>query len=188
MQAERERSFALDTIVDPVLATIANFLVRIGLEVAVGEVSGDTFMKGIGIEDGVLVIDESKVRYPGDLLHEAGHLAMLPAAKRRAAQNFMEDGGGVELSATAWSYAAAIHLGLSPSIPLHDAAYQGGSAALIENYANGGIVGVPLMQRAGMTLDAKRAKELGVAPFPAMARWLCDEGNDEQGNQEEHKC
>lgn len=175
MQVEGERSLALDTIRDPVLATIANFLVNIGLPVAIGEVSEKTFMKGIGIENGVLIIDEAKVHYPGDLLHEAGHLAMLPRAKRLTAQNLMDDGGGVELSATAWSYAAAIHLGLSPSIPLHDAAYQGGSAALIENYANGGIVGVPLMQRAGMTADAKRAQELGVEPFPAMLRWLCDE-------------
>jgi len=37
---------------------------------------------GIQIQRGVLVVGEAQLSYPGDLLHEAAYLAVVPAARR----------------------------------------------------------------------------------------------------------
>jgi hypothetical protein len=83
---------------------------------------------------------------------------------------------GDEISAQAWSYAAAVHLGLAPEIVFHAAGYKGSSENLIEIY-RGGNAGVPLLQWMGLTLDRKRAAEAGAEPFPHMLRWLREEGD-----------
>jgi len=59
----------------PIAKRICTFLVSIGLPVRTGAVPGPSFLPGIAIEHGVLVFDEDRLLYPGDLLHEAGHLA-----------------------------------------------------------------------------------------------------------------
>ena len=64
------------TFKDSITTTIVNFLVDIGLGVRSGRISGQTFLPGIMIEQGTLRIDEAQLKYPGDLLHEAGHLAL----------------------------------------------------------------------------------------------------------------
>ena len=40
------------------------------------------FLPGIRLEQGALLVDESQLTYPGDLLHEAGHIAMTPPELR----------------------------------------------------------------------------------------------------------
>ena len=62
---------------------IISFLIEIGLEVRKGEIQQTTFLPGIAMDCGALIVDESKLLYPGDLLHEAGHLAVIPAERRK---------------------------------------------------------------------------------------------------------
>ena len=72
----------------------------------------------------------------------------------------------------AWSYAALRHLELDPAVVFHDGGYSGGARTLLANFSAGRYVAVPMLQWLGMTADAQRAVELGVAPYPNMLRWL----------------
>ena len=67
---------------DPIVESMISFLNGIGLSVRTSEISEPSFLPGIAIRRGVLVIDELRLLYPGDLLHEAGHLALLPPESR----------------------------------------------------------------------------------------------------------
>ena len=152
------------TFLNPLTNRIAGFLGEIGLPVRAGEILERTFLPGIHVVRGVLVVDEARLAYPGDLLHEAGHLAVTPAARRNSIDGNTGDDGGEEMAAIAWSYAAAMHLGLSPDVVFHAAGYRGGSGSLIDNFGAGRYVGVPFLKWIGLTGDA----------YPAMTRWLRD--------------
>jgi hypothetical protein len=161
------------TLKDPLAARIAAFLESIDLPVRPGELRESTFLPGITIEAGVLVIDEGRLLHPGDLLHEAGHLAVLPPALRSRVHADVGDDAGLEVAAIAWSYAAAVQIGIDPSVVFHEAGYRGGSQALIDNFTAGRYVGVPLLEWAGLTAGGGgRAEALGVAPYPSMLKWL----------------
>ncbi len=166
---------ASPSIRDPLVAKIAGFLTGIGLRVDFRADGEKTFLPGIGVRNGILTIDEPRLLYPGDILHEAGHVAMLPPGERLEAHGDMGDSGGLEMAALAWSYAAALHLGLSPAVVFHEAGYRGGSQAILENFAAGRYVGVPMLEWAGLTVTEPRATARGVAPYPSMLRWLREE-------------
>jgi hypothetical protein len=157
---------------DPDAAQIARFLADIGIVVRAGEIRAQTFLPGILIDRGAIVIDEARLTYPGDLLHEAGHVALMPPADRATAGPDISEDGGFEMAATAWSYAAAIHLGLDLRILFHDGGYRGNSPAIIENFRAGRYFGVPVLEWLDMTVGPKKAMEMGVAPYPNMLRWL----------------
>ena len=57
-------------------------------------------------------------------------------------------------------------------VVLHAGGYQDGGQAYLRNVAEGRYLAVPMLQWAGLTLDQKRAREEGVAPYPHMLRWL----------------
>jgi hypothetical protein len=157
---------------DGSFSIIANFLAVIGLPVEVAEISHPTFLPGIHADLGILRVDSSKLSWPGDLLHEAGHLALLTGERRRQVTGSVGDDGGEELGAIAWSYAAAVHLQLDPAVVFHEHGYHGGSRSILENFAEGRYIGVPMLQWLGLTLDARSAGALGVEPYPHMLRWL----------------
>jgi hypothetical protein len=159
-------------IEDPTAIIIVNFLTAIGLEVRTGTLSED-FLPGIRIDAGVMTVDPARLSYCGDLLHEAGHLAVLPSAERNGAAPNVSKDGGEEMAAIAWSYAAAFHLGLDPKIVFHDGGYRGGSDSIVENFGEGRYFGVPLLEWMGLTAT-KSAAERGVPPYPYMIRWLRD--------------
>jgi GNAT superfamily N-acetyltransferase len=160
---------------DSVADAIVAFLIGIGLGVRAGEIGGETFLPGIQVDHGGLLVDAARLKYPGDLLHEAGHLAVMSPARRRRAHIDVGKRAAEEIAAIAWSYAALVHLGLDPAVVFHPDGYRGGSQALIENFTGGHTIGVPMLQWLGLTLDAGRAAETGDAPYPAMLKWLCDE-------------
>jgi hypothetical protein len=160
---------------EPLIAKITGFLVSIDLEVGVATSLEDTFLPGISVQNGIMMIDEMRLLYPGDLLHEAGHLAMLPPSLRNSAGGNMGNDGGFEMAAVAWSYAAAIHLGIPASVVFHNAGYRGGSEALLQNFAAGRYIGVSLLEWAGLTATGGRAKAQGVDPYPSMLSWLREE-------------
>ena len=157
---------------DEVTATIVAFLREIGLEVQARTIEEPTFLPGITVDGGVLIFDPVSLQYPGDLLHEAGHLAVKPPDERQRASADLGNGGADEMMAIAWSYAAALHLRLPPEVVFHPDGYKGGSGSLIENFAEGRFLAVPMLQWIGMTYDEKRSEELGTAAYPVMARWL----------------
>jgi hypothetical protein len=160
---------------DPELVRISDFLVSIGLPVAGGEIQQSTFLPGITVQNGGLLIDEPKLVSIGDVLHEAGHLAMLPPLARTGAAGQVGDDGGMEMAAIAWSYAAGMHLKIPAEVVFHGQGYRGGSQALVENFANGRYIGVPMLEWVGIAVGEKRAIELGVEPYPHVLRWLRSE-------------
>ncbi|HEV2148505.1 MAG TPA: hypothetical protein VGR37_13970 [Longimicrobiaceae bacterium] len=157
---------------EPLTARIAGFLREVGIEVDACELSGDCFLPGIRVERGRLLVDEDRLAHPGDLLHEAGHLAVTPAERRAGLGGSVTGDLGDEIGAIAWSYAAARHLGIDPAVVFHPHGYRGASGGFLDNFAAGRYVGVPLLQWMGLTLDEKSAAEAGCAPYPHMLRWL----------------
>ncbi len=157
---------------DALVNGIIRFLVDIGFQIRKTEHSKQTFLPGITVDHGTILIDESKLLYPGDLLHEAGHLAVIPDEKRKQARDDVSKKASDEMMAIAWSYAALVHLGLEPRVVFHDGGYKGWSEALIENFTNGRYIGVPMLQWIGLTADEKRATEMGIEPYPTMIKWL----------------
>jgi len=151
---------------------IVVFLRAIGLDVRAGPVAGDTVLPGIRVDRGVLCYDPAQLQYPGDLLHEAGHLAVKSVADRQLAGADLGADPAEEMMAIAWSYAAILHLELPPEVVFHPAGYRGGSTALLENFTAGRYIGVPMLQWLGLTHDEQQAAAAGVPPFPKMQRWL----------------
>jgi hypothetical protein len=143
--------------------TITAFFAEIGLPFQFAELPGPTFLPGMAIQCGVLTIDREKLLDPGDLLHEAGHMAVLPSADRAALDGDVGPDGGMEGAAIAWSYAAALHMGLPVEVVFHDDGYRGGAANICQNFAQRRFIGVPLLAWMDLT-TAER--------FPAMDRWL----------------
>jgi hypothetical protein len=147
---------------NPLTRQIAEFLESVGLPVRTGTIPEKTFLPGIHIERGLLVVDEARLSYPGDLLHEAGHLAVMPAERRVSLAGFAGDDGGEEMAAIAWSWAAAMKMSLPPEVVFHEAGYRGGARSLIENFATGHYIGVPLLRWMGLTDGG----------YPEMLRWV----------------
>ena len=151
---------------------IVAFLRDIGLEVQAGKIDHDTIFPGIKADQGVLVYDSIRLKFPGDLLHEAGHLAVKSAADRKLAGVNLGADPAEEMMAIGWSYAAVLHLQLPPEVVFHPAGYRGGSQSLLDNFAAGRYLAVPMLQWLGLTYDEKQAKDNGAAPYPKMKTWL----------------
>lgn len=164
----------MDTRENNPTAKIIAFLEEIGIKVIRTEIHEETFLPGIKAEEAKLLIDESRMLYPGDMLHEAGHLAVIPPERREKAKGNMGKDRGEEMMAIAWSYAAMIHLELEPEIVFHEDGYRGGSKSILENFSQGRYFGVPVLQWLGLTIEPRHAKENGEKPFPHMIKWLVD--------------
>ena len=158
------------------LNIIVGFLAGIGLPARPGTVAEGAFLPAIRIERGGLVFDPQRLRWPGDLLHEAGHIAVTPPAQRAALDGALAGAEaaphGGEIEAMAWSWAAAVHLGLAPERLFHPEGYKGQSAALLLTYSLGVYPGAFGLAQAGMTLLGEAALAADVAPYPHMVRWL----------------
>ncbi|OON68016.1 hypothetical protein [Hymenobacter sp. CRA2] len=162
----RSKSAAVDTaLVDQLIA----FVRGTGLEVREAPTPADTFLPGLLIEQGQLVVDRRRLRYPGDILHEAGHLAVVPAAERAglgsniAHYRTESEAQGDEIAAQLWSYAAILAIGLPATVVFHSEGYHGHSEWLTGSYASGVYPGLPLLVWMGLTTAES---------FPQMTRWL----------------
>lgn len=156
----------------PVTQTIVAFLQVIGLSVQQGYLDAPTFVPGIWLNQGVIVFDESAMLYPGDLLHEAGHLAVMTPERRRIVTSDAGSDPAEEMMAIAWSYAAALYLTIDPAVVFHEAGYRGGSSSVLENFQSGHYFGVPMLEWLGLTYDKGQAASRGVMPYPHMVQWL----------------
>lgn len=152
------------------------FLEEIGIPVAFKEINDECFLPGLLIENGAIIIDQNKLKYPGDILHEAAHIAVVPAEDRLTLNGKdignRKDNAAEELMAIAWSYAATVHLSIDPYIVFHNEGYGGGGQDIADDFKSGKYFGTPMLQWTGMTLEKKMAKELSINPYPAMLKWL----------------
>jgi hypothetical protein len=157
---------------NPITARMVSFIKEVGLEVEQTTITEATFLPGIRIDQGRLLFDEDALLYPGDLLHEAGHLAvMLPEQRRIATDNVTSD-AAEEMMAILWSYAAALHIGIDVRVVFHPAGYKGGAEAFVSNFSERRFIGLPMLQWIGLTYDERNAKAAGAPPFPHMLKWL----------------
>jgi hypothetical protein len=155
---------------DETTTRICAFLDGIGIPVAIAPIADATFLPGIAVRNGGLVLDPGQQHWPGDLLHEAGHIAVTPP-ERRPTLGAIAPEGGEEMAAIAWSYAAATAIGIDPGVVFHEAGYRGGSAAYADAFASGRYFGVPLLTMWEMTGDPV-AQSPGRPAYPQMERWL----------------
>lgn len=157
---------------------ILSFLETIGIPVVFTAIEKDCFLPGLSIENGAILIDKEKLEFPGDILHEAGHLAVVPAADRLTLSGptigQRKDAAAEEMMSIAWSYAACVHLEIDPYYVFHDGGYHGGGKEIADNFMAGAYFGTPMLQWVGLTAEANRAAELGINPYPFMIRWLRD--------------
>jgi hypothetical protein len=151
--------------------TIARFLEEIGIEIEIGKIDDESLLPGMGVRAGRLRIDPAIPAHPGDMLHEAGHLALCDPAVRATIDDVGDDPGH-EMAAIAWSVAAARACGVPLETVFHPDGYRGWSPDLPDIFADGRGFGVPMLAYYGMTAEPHRAEADGLAPFPAMTRWL----------------
>lgn len=138
-----------------------------------GQVNSRSFLPGVEIVRGALVYNEQELAFPGDLLHEAGHIALIPAGLRaRVSGNVAESqatDGGEEMAVMLWTYAACRFIGIDPEIVFHSGGYKGDSQWLLDNYASGTYIGLPLLQWMGLCAGNGQGPD-----FPDMLKWLRD--------------
>src|ERR1044072_5907349 len=139
---------------DPLTEKLAAFVRGVGIAVKPAMLAEPTLFPGLDIRYGAVLVDESLLVQPGDILHEAGHIAVTDPARRMNER--LSPTGGEELSALAWSYAATRALGLDAELVFYPGSYQGEATALIANFAERRYLGVPLLQRYGMSLEPDR--------------------------------
>ena len=152
------------------LQLILPFLNQIGIVVTERPLTGPTFLPGILIEEGTLAIDREKLKYPGDLLHEAGHIAVVVPSQRASLSANLQTGPAEEMAAIAWSYAAALHIGLDPAIVLHEHGYKGGGGSILKNFREGRYFAVAFLAWCGMTRE--RADGAEEPAYPQMKTWM----------------
>jgi hypothetical protein len=107
------------------------------------------------------------LKYPGDLLHEAGHIAVTEERLRPLIGTEEMDNDwpslGDEIAAILWSYAALSHLNLDPKVVFHPDGYKGASDWFIEQFNNKNYMGLPLLEWMGLCLEKEK--------FPIMDKW-----------------
>ena len=98
---------------------MVDFLNEIGIPTVFDTLNEPTFLPGVLIDSGSMRVDQSKLAYPGDLLHEAGHIAVSKPEDRIKMVGDAGGGGmGDEIAAMLWSFAAVKALNLPEEIRL----------------------------------------------------------------------
>lgn len=157
---------------------ILTFLEAIALKAIEKKLDTTTFLPGLTLGPNCLYVDFDKLKYPGDLLHEAGHLAVADSETRKSIgtnklpQEWPTQ--GEEIAAILWSYAALTHLNLDPSFVFHPDGYKGNSEWFITNFTNKNYIGLPFLEWAGLCLCEEKAKKENKEAFPKMLKWLRD--------------
>ena len=150
-----------------ILECIVNFLNSINIMVVAEKLPEDTFLPGLRLKGNTILMDLDKLKYPGDLLHEAGHIATSDGKVRqfigtdKMKSNWPTDGD--EIAAILWSYAACHHLNLALEIVFHPNGYKKESEWLMEQFNSKNYIGLPLLE--WMSLCTKEE-------FPIMNKWL----------------
>ncbi|RZS99712.1 hypothetical protein [Aquimarina brevivitae] len=154
-----------------ILIKILQFIEEIQIPVYLSKITQSTFLPGILIKNGALHLDLEQLKYPGDVLHEAGHIAVTEADKRSSLHDnvTLDDPQkeGEEFAVLFWSYAAATHIGIPVEAVFHADGYKGDSQWLITQFKQGNYLGLPLLQWMGLT-----DSETNNITLPKMKKWL----------------
>ncbi|WOB11258.1 hypothetical protein [Piscinibacter gummiphilus] len=175
------------------LERVVRFLQGIGL-VCTMNPGAHGFIHGVSIRHGSLQIDP--FASPSSLLHEAGHLSIIPAKFRGLACDdlvsafevmFAEtdfsdpDSPGARAAiqcsdpeATAWAWAAGRAVGLAPEVIIQDDEYDGTGKWIRMQLANGHYAGIHGLAHAGFCAvrESPLSRRQGLAVFPKLNRWL----------------
>lgn len=158
---------------EQLLSRITIFINDIGINCEEGIVDQHTFLPGVDIVNGEIIYDSVMMDSYGDLLHEAGHIAVLKKDLRAVvtSPDVWGDLGeeNAEVSAIAWSWAAAEYLNIPPEVVFHNEGYRGGADSIIDRFRNHDYVGVNLLEDMGMT---RETSPLSDQAFPNMRHWL----------------
>jgi hypothetical protein len=156
---------------ETLIETFHDFLEEIGIVLREGEVPSDSFLPGVCIHSGSVVYDRNTLLYPGDILHEAGHIAVTDSSKRdNISGNVAEVNSGKsaeEQAVLLWTWAAINKIGIPPEVVFHPAGYKNESDSLIEDFESGEYEGLDLLVWMKMT---RSSEERG--GFPQMTNWL----------------
>lgn len=180
---------------------IVAFLRQVGITVHVGEHGRDGFLPGVRIIEGALWVDPAHLYISGDLLHEAGHLAVIPGRYRAQVgsdvtatlQAALDDDPepepfartlaerallSGESMALAWSCAALTALNLPLDAVFFENSYKmdsAGHARLFQLVHQGNYPGLMNLIANDMTGPCGIAALLSdsrLPPFPTMTRWV----------------
>jgi hypothetical protein len=159
------------------------------------------FLPGVRIQCGGLLV--SPEVHLGDLLHEAGHLAVLPGRFRPLADDNIDvvtklmldavdfsdpDVGEAraalqagEAEATAWAWAAGEHLGLKPAEVIRLTDYGGAGGDIRAMLQARGYLGINGLASAGFCVvrPGYLEKAKGLPAYPKLAMWLQRDFSDE---------
>lgn len=155
---------------------IIQFLHQTGIQVVETELPGDCFLPGLALGQNTILMDPEQLKFPGDLLHEAGHLAVTdPEQRSKIGTEEMDPewpSQGDEIAAILWSYAALRFLEIEPEVVFHPEGYKGQSAWLIESFSSGNYIGLPLLEWMGLCNGPEKAAKTGTKAFPDMLKWV----------------
>lgn len=156
---------------------IIRFLEKINIPYQFVSIDIETYVPGINIHNGTLQIDLEKLSFPGDLLYEAGRIALAPSAVRTSLTHPIDNQLDFDIATNsmmtiAWSYAAAIDSGTPLEVLFHPEGYKGQNESLQYGFQSGQYVGLPMLQFLGMAFDANNATQKGLQAFPVMQVWL----------------
>ena len=154
---------------------ILDFLNNIGINVITKELPEATFLPGLALSAHGIEIDFDKLKYPGDILHEAGHIAVTPKEQRTliGTKEMPEEWPtqGDEIATMLWSFLACDHLKLPIDYVFHPNGYKNQSEWLIENYSKGNYIGLPLLEWMGITSKETSNDSNSI---PKIVKWLRD--------------
>lgn len=170
---------------------VFEFLNDIGIPTVTTASVGKSFLTGVAVRNGTLAV--SAAASMDSLLHEAGHLAIVPErfrpwmdgdvshGQRRMLDAIMDlepDSPLVRAAlhtgdpeATAWAWAAGVHLGLPPEIVVRDRSYEGQGAGVRLALKNGTYLGIHGLCHAGLCVRGMTARLRGEAPYPTLRAW-----------------
>jgi len=177
------------------LHKVCEFLTEIGIENSIVE-GANGHLKHVDISEGKLLIQP--ICFPGDVLHEAGHVAIMPSRWRHLLtgdirhaikQMFVELDGmnlhpddplsraAIQCSdpeATAWGWAAGLYLKLPKHFIInHDPLsgdYGGEGWVVAEQLEFRSYIGINGLSHAGFCCP--RIPMAGKPVYPELARWL----------------
>lgn len=180
------------TRLEQINATV-DFLRGIGLELIEDE-SASGFLDTIRIDGGKIYFQPG-VTSPANLLHESGHISILPFSYRSRAGECIDDiifemcdemGRALaadpdlspdapemraimqagETEATAWAFAAGRAIGLPDHVIIEDKDYDGEGASIRFGLALNAYVGINGLVRGGFCTSVKA--------YPTLTKWLQD--------------
>ena len=162
---------------ETVFQKITDFIQHIGIPVDYRQISEQSFLPGLLIENGTLLIDKNQLKYMGDTLHEAGHIALMTPEQRINLSGALEgqnknDEAATEMAVIAWTYAACLEIKIDPKIVFHPDGYKGDSENILHNFRFGHYFGVPILEWYGMTERANNTLQNNAMSYPKMLSWM----------------